>query len=220
MNPLNIIQDSLYFFRHNLLAILLLCLPPVILEGVVKQAVQASAQAQASTAYELIVGLLFYPLYSGALILFMDARTRGENPPITELWGQTLRLWPSFALLSAISTLLIMFGLSLFVLPGLWVMIKLAFSEYLLVLRQRTPFMAMRESMLMTTGHFTRILVCLLIIYIPISLFEAAGMYLLPAPQSPSVEVLLNSLTSFLQLFMGVTLFRLFMLIEQERPAG
>lgn len=218
MNPLNILQDSLYFFRNNLLSILLLCLPPVVLEALVKQAVDGSLPANASPAYGLLVSLFFYPLYSGVLILFLDARSRGEQPGFADLWSRTLRLWPGFAVLSAMSTLLIMFGLSLLVLPGLWVMIKLAFSEYLLVLRQRTPFMAMRESMLMSTGHFMRIMVCLLIIYIPLSLIEAGGLYLLPEPQSPGVSLILSSVASFLQLFMSVTMFRLFMLIEQDSP--
>lgn len=221
MNPLNIIQDAFYFFRSNLISIVVLCLPPVVLEALVKQAVSnsmgASTASNTATAYEMLVSLFFYPLYSGALILFLDARTRGEQPAIADLWARTLRLWPSFAVLSAISTLLIMFGLSLFVLPGLWVMIKLAFSEYLLVLRQRTPFMAMRESMHMTTGHFTRILVCLLVIYIPLTFIEQGGLYLLPEPQGPGISLALDSLASFLQLFMGVALFRLFMLVEDGR---
>ncbi|KQQ49948.1 hypothetical protein ASF84_22375 [Pseudomonas sp. Leaf127] len=218
MNPLNILQDSLYFFRHNLISIMVLCLPLVVLESLAKQAVGNAVTNNASHAYELLVGLFFYPLYSGALILLLDARTRGEQPRTVDIWAMTLRLWPSFAVLSAVSTLLIMFGLSLFVLPGLWVMIKLAFSEYLLVLRQRTPMMAMRESMHMTTGHFLRILVCLLCIYIPLSMIEGVGLYLLPEPQGPGVSLLLDSLTSFLQLFMGVVMFRLFMLVEGDAP--
>lgn len=218
MNPLNIIQDSLYFFRRNLISILVLCLPLVVLESVVKQAVGNAVGGNASHAYQLVVGLFFYPLYSGALILLLDARTRGEQPRTVDIWAMTLRLWPSFAVLSAISTLLIMFGLSLFVLPGLWVMIKLAFSEYLLVLRQRPPMLAMRESMQMTNGHFLRILVCLLIIYLPLSMIEGLGMYLFPEPQAHGVALILDSLSSFLQLFMGVVMFRLFMLVADAPP--
>ncbi|MBD8495754.1 hypothetical protein IFR09_17940 [Pseudomonas syringae] len=216
MNPLNILQDSLYFFRHNLISIAVLCLPLVVLEALVKQAVGNAVASNASHAYELVVGLFFYPLYSGALILLLDARTRGEQPRTVDIWAMTLRLWPGFAVLSAVSTLLIMFGLSLFVLPGLWLMIKLAFSEYLLVLRQRTPMMAMRESMHMTNGHFLRILLCLLCLYIPLSMIEGIGLYLLPEPQKPGVSLMLDSLGSFLQLFMGVVMFRLFMLVEGD----
>ncbi|GFM58153.1 YciC family protein [Pseudomonas capsici] len=211
MNPLNVIQDSLYFFRRNLASILMLCLPLVVLEALAKQALGN----EAPFAYELLIGLLFYPLYTGALILFLDARTRGEAPAIQNLLAAALRLWPTFAVLSAISTLLILFGLSLFVIPGLWVMVKLAFCEYLLVMRKLTPFMAMRESMLMTTGHFMRILACVLGVYIPLSLLEGLGLYLFPEPQSPAVSLVLDSIGSFLQLFITIVIFRLFMLISE-----
>ncbi len=216
MNPLTVIQDSLYFFRRNLGGILVLCLPLVVLEALAKQALGNAMAADASPAYELVVGLFFYPLYTGALILFLDARTRGEQPQTRNLLAMALRLWPTFAVLSAMSTLLIMFGLSLFIVPGLWVMIKLAFCEYLLVLRRLTPFMAMRESMLMTTGHFVRILTCILLIYIPLSLLEGVSLYLLPEPQSAPVSLALDSIASFLQLFTSVVMFRLFMLISES----
>lgn len=215
MNPLTVIQDSLYFFRNNLGRILVLCLPLVVLEALAKQALGSAMSADASPAYNLVVGLFFYPLYTAALILFLDARSRGEEPQTRDLLAMALRLWPTFAVLSAMSTLLIMFGLSLFIAPGIWVMIKLAFCEYLLVLRRLTPFMAMRESMLMTTGHFTRILMCVLCVYIPLSLLEGVSLYLLPEPQSAPITLVIDSISSFLQLFTSIVMFRLFMLISE-----
>ncbi|QVI86533.1 YciC family protein [Pseudomonas viridiflava] len=215
MNPLTVIQDSLYFFRRNLGSILMLCLPLVVLEALAKQALGSAMSAETSPAYSLVIGLFFYPLYTAALILFLDARTRGEEPATRDLLAMALRLWPTFAVLSAMSTLLIMFGLSLLVVPGIWVMIKLAFSEYLLVLRRLTPFMALRESMLMTTGHFTRIMVCVLCVYIPLWLLEGVGLYLMPEPQSAPVSLLIDSISSFLNLFTSIVMFRLFMLISE-----
>lgn len=215
MNPLNVIQDSLYFFRRHLVSILVLCLPLVILEVLAKQALSSAMPAQASSAYTLVIGLFFYPIYTAALILFLDSRSRGEEATTRDLLAMALRLWPTFAVLSAMSTLLIMFGLSLFVVPGIWVMVKLAFSEYLLVLRKLTPFMAMRESMQMTTGHFTRILVCVLSVYIPLWLLEGASLYAFPEPQSLPISVAIDSLSSFLQLFTTIVMFRLFMLVSE-----
>ncbi|WP_341521346.1 YciC family protein [Pseudomonas sp. G.S.17] len=220
MNPLIVLQDSLYFFRRNLASILLLCLPLVILEALAKQALGNALAAQASPAYELLVGLLFYPLYTGALILFLDARSRGEEPDKRDLLAMALRLWPTFAVLSALSTLLIMFGLSMFIIPGVYIMVKLAFSEYLLVLRGLTPLAAMRESLLLTKGQFVRILACVLCVYLPLSVLEGIGMFLLPEPQSAAVTLAIDSISSFLQLFTSVVMFRLFMLIsEPGQPA-
>ncbi|MEB0043094.1 MULTISPECIES: YciC family protein [unclassified Pseudomonas] len=215
MNPLTVLQDSLYFFRRNLTSILMLCLPLVVLEALSKQALSNALASNASQVYELLIGLLFYPLYTGALILFLDARSRSEQPRKRDLMAMALRLWPTFAVMSALSTLLIMFGLSMFVVPGIWVMVKLAFSEYLLVLRGMTPLAAMRESIKMTQGHFLRILACVLCVYIPLSALEGVSLFILPEPLSAPVSLLIDSISSFLQLFTSVVIFRLFMLINE-----
>jgi hypothetical protein len=214
MNPLTILTDSLYFFRRHLTSILVLCLPLVIVEALAKQALSTSLTANTSSAYELLIGLLFYPLYTGALILFLDARSRGgDQPGPKDLLAMALRMWPTFAVLSALSTLLIMFGLSLFIAPGIWVMVKLVFSEYLLVLRGMTPLMAMRASFEMSKGHFVRILSCVLCIYIPLSLLEGIAYFLLP--ENAAATLLISIVSSFLQLFTSVVMFRLFMLINE-----
>ena len=214
MNPLTILTDSLYFFRRHLTSILVLCLPLVIVEALAKQALSTSLTANTSSAYELLIGLLFYPLYTGALILFLDARSRGgDQPGSKDLLAMALRMWPTFAVLSALSTLLIMFGLSLFIAPGIWVMVKLVFSEYLLVLRGMTPLMAMRASFEMSKGHFVRILTCVLCIYIPLSLLEGIAYFLLP--ENAAATLLISIVSSFLQLFTSVVMFRLFMLINE-----
>lgn len=215
MNPFTVLRDSLYFFQRNLRQILLLCLPLVLLESLAKQGVASALGDDASPAYEIIVGLVFYPLYTGALILFLDARTRGEQPQVRDLWAMALRLWPTLALLAALSTLLIMLGVSMFVLPGLWVMIKLVFAEYLLVLRGLTPIAAMRESFQLSKGHFWTILVCILGVLAPIWLLDGLSLIVYPPPQNPVISLLIDAATSFLQVFTSVVLFRLFMLVSE-----
>ncbi|MGY4490804.1 hypothetical protein [Pseudomonas sp. TE3610] len=211
MNPLTVLRDSLYFFRRNLLAIAQLCLPLVVLEALGAQMVQQAVGPDASPMYDIAVGLLFYPLYTGALILFLDARSKGLQPLKRNLLAATLRMWPYFALLAATSTVLIMLGLSLFMLPGLYVLVKLVFSEYLLVLRGLTPMSAMRESFQLTQGHFVRILTCLLGAMLPLGAIELASAMVWPEP-SHWQQLLLDSVNGFLQLFTSVVLYRLFML--------
>lgn len=219
MNPLDVLRDSLYFFQRNLGAIAQLCLPLVILEALLQQVLDHSLGPDAFPGYSVVVGLLVYPLYTGALILFLDARSRGESPRTRDVLAMSLTLWPRFALLTAISTLLILLGLSMYFLPGLWLMVTLAFAEYLLVLRGMSPLAAMKESFSLTRGHFLRILVCLLCVMIPLWMLKGASLALYPAPQNPLLTVLIDSTQSFLQLFTSVVLFRLFMLISQSRDA-
>ena len=214
MNPLDVLRDSLYFFKRNLGQIVQLCLPLVMLEALLQQVVDHSTEPDSFPGISVIVGLLVYPLYTAALILFLDARSRGESPRNRDLLAMAASLWPRFALLTALNTVLILPGLSLYFLPGIYLMVTLAFGEYLLVLRGLAPLAAMKESLRMTQGHFLRILLCILCVMGPLWLLKGVTLAAYPEPQNPVVSVLIDSAHSFLQLFTSVVLFRLFMLIN------
>lgn len=218
MNPLSVLRDSLYFFRRHLVSILQLCLPLVILEALCTQLLYRQLGDQASAGYGMLVSLLFYPLYSAALILYMDTRSNGQDIAKRNLFARAVQLWPSLALLILISSLLIMAGLALFIFPGVWIMINLVFAEYLLVLRGLPVVQAMRESARMTTGHFMRILVCVVAVLAPLWLLDGLLLMAFPEPQ-PGVQLALDSLSGFLQLFSSVVLYRLFMLLEYDALA-
>ncbi|WP_426385819.1 YciC family protein [Pseudomonas brassicacearum] len=216
MNPFDVLRDSLYFFKRHLGRIAQLCLPLVILEALLQQGVDSAVGPEGFPGYSVIVGLLVYPLYTAALILFLDARSRGEAPRTRDLLATALTLWPRFALLTALNTLLILVGLSLYFLPGLWLMVTLAFSEYLLVLRGLTPLAAMKESLNMSRGNFWRVLLCILCVMGPLWLLKGVSVSVYPPPQNPVFSLLIDSVHSFLQLFTSVVLFRMFMLIEAK----
>lgn len=220
MNIPAILRDSWFFFSTNLLSIAKLCLPLILLEAFIHQWISTIAGPENEMVYGIMLGLLFYPLYTGALILFLDARSRNESPQARNLLAASLRMWPAFALLTAISTLVIALGASLFILPGLWFMIKLAFAEYLLVLRGLSPIKALHESFEMTRGYFWQIAACVLIIMVPLWLLSGW----LQSTQGDNVggliEILLNSADNFLQLFASVVLFRVFMLHKPQPTEG
>ncbi|AMK33054.1 YciC family protein [Pseudomonas mosselii] len=218
MNPLSVLRDSLYFFRRHLTSILQLCLPLVVLEALGTQLLYSQLGEQASPAYGMLVSLLFYPLYSAALILYLDTRSNGQDTAKRDLFARALQLWPMLALLIVISSLLIMAGLALLIFPGVWIMVNLVFAEYLLVLRGLPVIESMRTSARMTTGHFLRIMVCMLSVLAPLWLIDGLLLQLFPEPQ-PGVQLALDSLSGFLQLFSTVVLYRLFMLLEGEAGA-
>ncbi|MBM7061442.1 hypothetical protein JQX08_12070 [Pseudomonas sp. UL073] len=216
MNPLPILRDSWYFFSRHLGAIALLCLPLVAIECLARQVLLASLGDSAPAASELLLGLLFYPLYTGALILYLDSRTRGVPQRHRDLLAMALQLWPRFAVLTALSSLLIMIGVSLFVLPGLWVMIKLAYAEYLVVLERQSPLEALRESFRLTNGQFWLVLSCLLAVMAPLWGFDWLLFSYLSVPNEGLLPLLVDCLRSFLQLFASVVVFRLFMLARPQ----
>ncbi|MFP3516932.1 YciC family protein [Pseudomonas sp. SIMBA_077] len=216
MNPLTVLRDSLYFFQRNVGQIITLCLPLVILEAVLQHVVNKAVGPNASQGYTLVLGLLVYPLYTAALILFLDARSRGESPSNRDLLAHALMLWPRFALLATISTLLIVLGLWMLFIPGIYLTVVLAFAEYNLVLRGQAPLTAIKSSLIMSRGHFWRIFVCILAVMAPLLVLKQLSFSLIPDDDNDLISVALESFNSFLQLFVSVVMFRLFMLISEK----
>lgn len=213
MTPLSVLRDAWYFSRNNLSAIAHLTLPLLLLETIAQALLSAQLGADANPAYGILLGILFYPLYAGPLILFMHARSNGQTPGNAQLLAAGLQLWPRFALLAGISTLAIMLGLSLLIVPGIWVMVRLAFAELVLVLHQETPLRALQVSVAMTAGRFWPVLTCLLSVLVPLWLLD---WWTLPEQSDTLLWVLQQSVSGFLQLFAIIVLFRLFMLFEAQ----
>lgn len=215
MKPLPILRDAWYFYRSHLLTIALLCLPLLLLEALTRHALANWLWDEPSLAYDIVIGLMFSPLYNAALILFLGSRSAGQSPSIGQLLGRALQLWPVYALLTGLSALLLMLGLSLLVLPGVWLMVKISFAEYLLVLRGRTPLDALRESFQLTSGHFWQILLCMFCVMLPLWGISA---WLFRPDQGLEPNALaalpVQALIGFAQLFLTVVLFRFYMLVE------
>lgn len=211
MMSFSALRDSCYFFSRHLLAIALLCLPLLVPEALLQRFIEAHT-GNDSSLYPLLANVLFYPLYTAALILFLDARSRGERPTTLALWGDALTLWPRFAVLFSLSVALLLAGFSLYVLPGLWLMVKLAYAECLLTLRQRSPLQAMTDSFQLTRGQFGVLALSLLAAMLPAWLFDGLSAYGL-GPQPPlALDLACRTVSSFLQLFPTVVTYRLFML--------
>lgn len=220
MNVLAILRDAWFFYSRHFLTIVRLCLPLILLESATRLTLDHWLGEDVLPALDLLVGLIFYPLYVGALILFLDARSRGHDPALGAVYARALPLWPALAVLSGLGTLLILLGASLFVLPGIWVMVKIAFAEYLLVLRGLTPLAALKQSFQLTRGHFLLVLGCVMTVLLPVWMLEVWIAAQLFADETPSLlpAMLLDGVVGLLQLLPTIMLFRCFMLCS-EPPA-
>ena len=216
MNPFELLRDSWYFFSRNVGEIVLLCLPTILIEAISQQGLIAWLGPGKSQGASIVVSMLFYPIYIGALIIFVDSRSHRIRLKPRQVMEMALFRWPSFAVLAAISTLLIMVGVWMLILPGVYVMIKLAFAEYLLVLEGKSPLDAIKESFELTKGHFFTILSCVLLVMGPIWLVDWFAYRELANSPDPVGTVLLESFNSFFQLFVSVALYRMFTLVTER----
>lgn len=214
MNVFSILREAWFFYSNNLRTIIALCLPLIVLESCARLLIEQALGKDALPAQELLTGIVFYPLYVGSLILFLDARTRGHHPSVRQVWARMLPLWPALAVLAALGTLLIVLGASLFVLPALWVMVKIAFAEYLLVLRGLTPLQALKQSFEQTRGYFFPILGCMMAVLLPVWLLEVGLASQLWGEETPpaGLSILVDGIVGLIQLLATVVVFRCYML--------
>ena len=73
----------------------------------------------------------------------------------------------------------------------------------------------MKASFNLSRGHFWRIFVCILAVLGPLMLLKELSYSMFPKDDNTLLSLVLDSLNSFLQLFVSVVLFRLFMLISE-----
>ncbi|BAU72463.1 YciC family protein [Metapseudomonas furukawaii] len=219
MNPFELLRASWYFFSRHFGEIALLCLPVILAEAIAQQGLVNWLGPTQSQGASMVLSMLFYPLYVGALVIFVDDRSHRMRHKPKQIIALTLMRWPAFALLAAISTLLIMVGVWMLVLPGLYVMIKVAFAEYLLVLEGRSPLDAIRDSFALTSGHFWTILATILLIMGPIWIVDWFAYRELDTNPDPVGTVILETLNSLFQLFVTVALFRMYSLLREEQAA-
>lgn len=225
MSPFAALRDAWFFYSRHLGLIIRLCLPLILLEGGARLALAHWLGHADPAIRDLLLGLLFYPLYSAALILLLDARSRGQTPGVAVLLAAALQRWLPMALLVGLSSSLVMLGASLFILPGLWLMARLAFAEFLLVQRGLAPLAALKGSFLLTRGRFLPLLSSVLMVVVPLWLVGGwAGGQLTPE-EAPLASLALDAALGLGQLFATVVFFRLYMLAApriagvQDEPA-
>ena len=108
---------------------------------------------------------LFEPVSTGAAIYFIASRN--DREPLN-VYDCVMKSWHPYSRLVVcyfMVTGLVLLGFSLYLLPGIYLLYKLLFVEYLIVLQGKSPGEAMVESFFQTNGQSQLVLpsFCLLI---------------------------------------------------------
>ena len=219
-----IITDSALFFWRNLNQIALLCLPWLFAGAVVEYLVVVNQDALGDTSMYFaawIFNMLLYPIYTAALIHLMALQAQGKRPGNLELFRLALKSWQSLLILHIMSSVLFLCGLMLFVLPGIWVIVRLCFSQFYLVLENLNPIEAIQKSFYTTRKHMTVIFLLIIAFLIPVFVLSLViGQLIAGIPQAQPFIVIAETILSFYVLFVYVLIFRVFMSAVKEGPEG
>jgi flagellar biosynthesis protein FlhB len=163
--------------------------------------------------------MLVYPIYTAALIHLMALQAQGKRPGNPELFRLALKSWQSLLILHIMSSVLFLCGLMLFVLPGIWVMVRLSFSQFYLVLDKLNPIEAIQKSFFATRKHMAAIFLLIILFLIPVFVLSLViGQLIAGIPQARPIIVIAETILSFYVLFVYVLIFRVFMSAVKEGP--
>jgi len=213
---LNLLKDSLNFYRRNFVFLAMIVLPFSISVGLFKLVLNQSAlpdsNLMANPSIPFLLSLMLYPISQTAVILAIAASVDRRYPSLPSLWRQGLRLWFPVAAVNFLYAAAILGGLFVLIIPGLIFMLRFIFAEYAVVLHKQHPLDAMRTSWILSGGYFRLLLGGFLIItaliYFP-ALMLTSVLNKLPIAPFFS-EFLPSQLFSVLGTFYAVFVFRVF----------
>ena len=218
-----IVSDALHFFLNHLVQIAFLCLPWLLAAALVEYGIIIIGQSAERSAPLFLVAwtfdLLIYPVYTGALIMLMARRAQRERPTNKELTGAAIKNWQPLFLVHVIISGLKAMGFMFFIVPGIYISVRLAFAEFHLVLEGLKPMDAIQKSFQGTRSYSGLILLLLAMFMIPIALLAVFLVSMLDALKVDLIfNVLLGAAISFLTLIVDVVIFRVYMSARQEAP--
>ncbi len=155
------LKQSLYFFsRYGVTLTFLFALAGIAAEML---NINLISQIDASnhwaiTMSSLISTAIFEPIATGAAIYFIASRDKGENLNVYESVKKSCLTYGNLFTCYLISTLMVLFGLSLYVIPGVFFLYKLFFAEYFIVMHEDDPMEAIQHSFERTQGRTATLL--------------------------------------------------------------
>jgi hypothetical protein len=212
-----ILSDSYLFYLRNFHRIASLCLPFLFLDAFLESLFNRSENLQ---ALHWVSYVMIYPVYTAALILFMARSAGKEQAANMDIIAAALKLWWPFYLLTVIHLTLGAVGLFLFIVPGIWIIVRLSFAEYYLVLDGLNPLDAIRQSIETTKPYFWYLLAFLVVTASGNGIADyLIGRAFHIENDISILSIAANAAVSLIMLFFDVVLFRIFMEVVVENSA-
>ena len=162
------IFQSLHFFsRHGFKLTILFMFASVPVEAVnfyLHQSLQGRGEWIFGGA-DLLTNAFIMPLATGAAIYFIASRDQGGALSLFDSFYKSIdiyfRLTTSYLLVVSI----VLFGITLYVLPGLYMLYKLVFVEFRIAIKNEPVWEAARKSITQTNGKVALLLLPLSIVF-------------------------------------------------------
>ena len=108
--------------------------------------------------FELMVSVLVDPLVTGAAIFFIASRDQGDRLSLYESYLKSIGCYFPLVTGYFVTVVIVLFGLSLYLIPGCYLLYKLMFVEFRVALKQEPPLVAIMASFNQTRDQYSLLL--------------------------------------------------------------
>ena len=225
MSTFEYLRQSFFFFKQNIAIIAKIQLPfLVVLNGLALWLdinVTDTNELREKTAYISILSLSFLPIYWGATILLMQSKL--DNAPLSASQAiiASLSFWRSLLFTFILTSFAVFGGLLLFILPGVYIGIRLAFADYICVLEKKSALDSLKQSWRDSADYFWALLPGFAILFTGIQLIEMPIAHTLSNMEDRNilVELPIIAVVDLLGALITVFGFRIYCVMREEtRP--
>jgi hypothetical protein len=218
------IRQSLYFFRNNFKTLAIINLPFIILSYFIFSQFDLSIENQTpqQLANTMLVisgfNLLFMPIYWGASIVFMQSNMQKQRYSPSQCILASIKLWPKLLVVFFFYTLFISLGFMAFIVPGIYIGIRLSLADYICVTENQSAMQCFKQSWERTAQYFWPLFQGIAIISVGVLLLRSLTLSFFDGlfPDSQSLRILLNIGFDLMNVLVLIYGFRIYCLIKTE----
>lgn len=159
MQAKSLLKDTFYFISQKWLPLLLLIFPTSLVWYGCSHYVITVFEGNQALFVNLLVGVVFASLVEALVITYAHRLTTGADAGLTNIYSASLRYWLPVMQLSLIKLIIVGIGLMMFIVPGIFIAVRLALAEQHLVLRGAGIIESLRSSWTVTAPNFLVILI-------------------------------------------------------------
>lgn len=161
----------------------------------------------------LATAAVILPLAKAVLVLYFSAALGGYQVTPGQVFSKAFPLWLGVLALSFLTSMAIMAGAMMFLVPGIIVAVRLSMAEYIYIVEGTTVMDAFKSSWERTGAYFWPLLNGFALLFIAVNLF---GMIAGQVSNAPAWTAVVDIIAGLLQMLITVFGFRMYNQINEQ----
>lgn len=129
------------------------------------------------------------PFMTGAAIFYAHQNLTNRGATLPDSMQAASERFVQLVILTVITVIVLVIGFVCFIVPGIYLLVRLSFSYYALIIERRSAFNSLSRSWQLTKGHWWKIFTALAIIFLAIFIPAFVVLVILAIVDPAGVEI-------------------------------